>query len=395
MSLARLIKRLHILVLLFLGLAAVDLYGQVYITPFSEARWVTQSGPFSCELSQKISGFGSARFLRKTGHGESFQLTGTRHQFDGDSIRITAVPPAWRSDSEPGDLGRVTPSSPLIIQGPQVASIIQSLKQGSNLIFIDADLRVGLEGRDFSAAYAQYQSCIKAMIPHTFGQLARTQLHYGVKDEALGPANKSRLDNIIRYMKADKNVLGIIVDAHADKQPTPEASEELSKRQADLVANYLGEQGIPAEHVTARWHGDKFPIATNGTKAGQASNRRIVLRLEDAKSRKVLEEKVAAKKAAEDANAEDVNKASESKQVAEAAGASLAQIGSTVNSSSSAISTAAQTTRNSPAKQRLTSSAGTERTNPEQKITPAELEKMTEEHRFFTPIKKPDAVTPK
>lgn len=354
MRLFSFLQRLRVLLALPLVAGAGNLYGQTYITSFSEAEWNTKSGPFSCELSHAISGFGSIHLIRKTAVGETLEIKASKRHFDAGPLGISAVPPSWRSEAAHRDLGQVTASSvSLIIKAPQIAGITSSLKQGSNVIFTSPNLQVGVEARKFGDAFASYERCVKNLIPYTFNQLARTQLNYGAKDEELKSSSKTHLDKIARYMKADKNVLGIIVDAHADSQTSPEESESLSKRQAELVASYLGDKGIPDGLITARWHGDKFPIASNQTKAGQDKNRRITLRLENAESRKELEKKLAAKKAAEQKTQNQQN----------------AGVAPDVTQKEDPKSPAA--------------------------ITAAELEKLVEEQNFFTPVKKPDAVRPK
>src|SRR5690606_12604895 len=135
----------------------------------------------------------------------------------------------------------------------------------------------------------------------------------------------------------------------------PEESEALSKRQAELVAAYLGEKGIASEQIKARWHGDKFPIASNQTKPGQAKNRRITLRLENSESRAALEKKKSA-----------AVKAAEKKALDESV--------------------------QNDVDQHAASKVSVEKTADEKKsssgITPAELEKLTEDQNFFTPNKK-------
>ena len=352
------------LAILLLTAGVTNLHAQVYIAPFSDAQWSSKAGSFSCELTQKITGFGNVRLMRKTGAAEVLEITGTNLRFGKGDVRIESVPPPWRSETTSGDLGRITEAeNALKITGPQIDSITYHLKQGSNVMFTGASLRVGLEARNFSGAFARYQACVKNLIPHTFGQLSRTQLNYAATDENLASSNKVHLDKIIRYMKADKSVLGITVDAHADKQPTPGESEALSKRQAELVAAYLGEKGIPSGQIKARWHGDKFPIASNQTKPGQSKNRRVTLRLENAESRAALEKKKsAAIKAAEQKALEEPPTENAIEQHA-ASEISAKKTGKAAKSSSG--------------------------------ITPAELENIAEEHDFFTPNKKPDAVRPK
>jgi outer membrane protein OmpA-like peptidoglycan-associated protein len=251
-------------------------------------------------MAHEIPGFGSARLARNAGSAEVLEIKGRVQNFDKGAVRIEAVPPVWRSEAPSGDLGQVQANGQsLEIRGAQIATITGSLEQGMNVMFSGANLRVGLEAHNFSKAFATYKICVKNLIPYNFNQISRTQLVYHKESDDLSPAAKTQLDKIVRYVKADSRVLGIIIDAHSDKQATPEDGVALSQRQAEFVTRYLVDQGLPADNITMRWHGDKFPIANNGTKAGQARNRRVTVRLENAETRKQMEKKIAAIKEAE------------------------------------------------------------------------------------------------
>lgn len=295
------------------GLWAGAALAQTYIAPFSSAEWKSASGPFACSLEHKIPGYGSARLVRKAGNAEVLELKGSAQSFSNGVIRVEAVPPVWRSDVATGNLGQVQVSGPILaIKGAQIPAITASLEQGTNVIFSGSNLRVGLEARNFTGAFAQYKNCLKALIPYTFEQLSRTQITYTREAVELSPAAKAHLDKIVRYAKADPKVLGVIVDAHSDKLAKPEDAEALSQRHAEWVTQYLIEHGMAAETITTRWHGDKFPIANNQSKAGQAKNRRVTLRLENAATRKAMEKKIsAAKEAEQKAAAEQSARASE------------------------------------------------------------------------------------
>lgn len=297
----RLVSRVFLpLTVLVSGALAVSAQAQTYITDFSDSQWKAQSGAFACSLTHEIASFGSARLVRNAGSAELLELKAKAQAFGEGAVRVEAVPPVWRTDASPNNLGQAQASGQsLKVSGAQIATITGSLEQGTNVMFSGNNLRVGLAARNFSAAFASYKTCVKNLIPYTFDQLSRTQLSYTREAEELTPAAKTELDKIVRYMKADQKVLGIIIDAHSDKLPKPEESDALSQRQAELVTGYLIEKGIAADHITTRWHGDKFPIANNQNKAGQAKNRRVTVRLESEHTRKEMEKKIAVIKEAE------------------------------------------------------------------------------------------------
>lgn len=277
---------------------------QMYSAGFSDAKWSAQTGAFACSLTHEIPGYGSARFTRNTGTSESLELRYNTRAFPAGNVRIESIPPMWRTEDGSVVLGQTQASgkAPLKLTS-SLESITKTLEQGSSVVFSsgagESSLRVGLEARNFSPAFAQYRKCVTNLIPYTFNQIARTIIFYGRNTDALSATAKTQLDTVIRYVKADPQVLGIIVDAHSDELETVEDAEQQSQLQAELISQYLIDKGIGSDKITTRWHGDKFPIANNKDKSGQAKNRRVTVRLENATTRKEMERKIAAIRLAE------------------------------------------------------------------------------------------------
>jgi outer membrane protein OmpA-like peptidoglycan-associated protein len=65
------------------------------------------------------------------------------------------------------------------------------------------------------------------------------------------------------------------IEGHTDDVGSKEHNLELSERRAASVRDYLVEQGVPAESVSARGFGESQPLASNETAAGRQENRRV------------------------------------------------------------------------------------------------------------------------
>lgn len=312
-------------------LAAANSQAQSYASGFAEAKWTAKSGAFACSLSHEIPAFGAAYFGQHAGSAGFFEFRGVKKGFPAGAVKLEAVPPLWRSDVAPQTLFSIQ-AAPLRLNLEQSKSVAAALESGTNVVFSSAgvdeggnSLRVIVDARHFAANYTLYKHCLANLIPYTFEQLSRTVIYYAGDAQTLSPAAKTQLDKIVRYTKADHKVLGILVDAHSDKRETPEAAVLLSQQQAELVADYLMDKGLPAVSITTRWHGDKFPIADNQHKTGQAKNRRITLRLENDITRKELERRVAALKAEEEKAAAE-QAATAEKQAAGASSVTASQL---------------------------------------------------------------------
>lgn len=300
---------------LALALVGAGVQAQTYSLGFNDAQWKLQTGHFACGLSQEIPGYGQAYFGKRAGGASFFEFRNAKKNFPAGNVRLEAVPPQWRNDLAPQALMTLTANPKLQLNGEQMKTLAGALESGTNVVFSStagdgSSLRVILDARHFATKYTGFNQCVANIIPYTFDQLSRSIIYYAEDAQTLSPSAKAQLDKVVRYSKADDKVLGVLVDSHSDKRVTPEEAELVSQQQAQLVSDYLVEKGLSANFVTARWHGDQFPIADNSKKAGQAKNRRITLRLENESTRKDMERRVAALKAAEEkAAAEQAAKA--------------------------------------------------------------------------------------
>jgi len=317
---------------------------QIYTADLSSSEWKTISSPFACSLNHNIPIFGKAVFSRKAGGGELFYLeTLGKVVFPVGQATLETFPPVWRSDVLPvhvGDVTAIAGKQPITLNSAQIAAVVIQLSAGVNLMYTSQSVatvssspavtRVILTAKNFASAYKSYQQCIADIIPYTFAQIARTTINYSEKSTGLTVNNKTDLNKIARYIKADANVVGVFVDGHSDNSGTAEAREAASRQAAESVTTYLTERGVAVDKVTTRWHADKFLIANNKTDAGRAQNRRVTVRLEDEATHKEFMKK-------EEENRKADEKAAAGKALVETK-KSDASVGAAINNSSSSRS---------------------------------------------------------
>ena len=106
---------------------------------------------------------------------------------------------------------------------------------------------------------------------------------FGSADLTAG--DKRELDGVIakldpyRPMLRD-NVAHINVIGHTDSVGAADFNQGLSERRAKSVASYLETEGqVRAEKMEVSGRGETDPIADNGTDAGRAQNRRVVIEI--------------------------------------------------------------------------------------------------------------------
>ena len=58
----------------------------------------------------------------------------------------------------------------------------------------------------------------------------------------------------------------------------------MSQDRADRVKSELVSRGVPADRIETEGYGEQHPVAPNTTEAGRAKNRRVALRVVQAKA---------------------------------------------------------------------------------------------------------------
>lgn len=67
----------------------------------------------------------------------------------------------------------------------------------------------------------------------------------------------------------------IRIEGHTDKTDSDSYNLDLSEHRAQAVRDFLIGNGIGAERITVRGHGEAYPLASNNTEAGRQQNRRV------------------------------------------------------------------------------------------------------------------------
>ncbi len=81
--------------------------------------------------------------------------------------------------------------------------------------------------------------------------------------------------NTVAQVMRDFPDITVEVQGHTDSRGRDDYNTRLSQERAESVRQYLIQQGIAAERMTARGYGETMPIDSNRTAAGRARNRRV------------------------------------------------------------------------------------------------------------------------
>ena len=89
------------------------------------------------------------------------------------------------------------------------------------------------------------------------------------------PIARQKLDDVATALKAQKEGTRIVVEGHTDSRGGTAFNEDLSRRRAVAVRDYLVSQGVDAERIAAVGRGESEPVASNDSPEGRANNRRV------------------------------------------------------------------------------------------------------------------------
>jgi outer membrane protein OmpA-like peptidoglycan-associated protein len=84
-------------------------------------------------------------------------------------------------------------------------------------------------------------------------------------------ANLGKLSNFLN--KYPERTL--VIEGHTDSVGSESSNQSLSQRRADSVRQYLLQQGVAANRLTAVGQGENSPVASNDSTSGRALNRRV------------------------------------------------------------------------------------------------------------------------
>jgi outer membrane protein OmpA-like peptidoglycan-associated protein len=94
-------------------------------------------------------------------------------------------------------------------------------------------------------------------------------------EKALSPIGRENVDRVAHALAQQPKDSAFQVIGYTDNTGSDKENQELSAARAHAVADRLVEAGIDSGRVTADGRGEADPVASNDTREGRASNRRV------------------------------------------------------------------------------------------------------------------------
>ena len=280
------LTRTYPVILLALALPAQALTFQ---TRMEDVQWQVAGDEFACRLTQSVAGFGEATFVRHAGEQAAFELTAWDNTMSPGAAQLYNEPPAWRPDVAAVPVGQVNVkqgAGVMLVPYQQAGRMLAGLASGLQPTIMRSGyagaepVRVVVSSVGYQQAWLDYQKCVSGLLPISYAQVSESLISFGSGGESLNSQAKSMLDAAVAYIKADEAIKEVVLDGHSDNQGNRLDNRELSRQRVLAVKDYLVEKGVNEELFAMRFHGDRYPVASNKTEQGRAANRRVMLRLE-------------------------------------------------------------------------------------------------------------------
>ncbi|WP_372239605.1 OmpA family protein [Pseudomonas sp. L-22-4S-12] len=273
---------------LFVGLClSAQVAAISFQTRMEKVEWKVEGDQFECRLTQPVADFGSGEFVRRAGEQATFRLKARERWLGAGSATLLAAAAPWqpgRGDINLGPVTVVAGEVPFNSSQEQAGRLLTGLLEGRSPLVRHRtstggdSLDVRLLPIKFTQAYNDYLKCTAGLLPVNFDQIRKAQIGFpsGV---VLDDVGRAKLDIILAFLKADPSVNRIELDGHSDNSGNRLSNRDMSRRRAIAVEEYLKANGVPAEQIVVRFHGERYPLVPNKGADNRAQNRRVTMTL--------------------------------------------------------------------------------------------------------------------
>lgn len=260
-----------------------------YGSSVENTQWRVSGSVFECRFEQPLPGYGTAVFYHQAGEDVSFRLETMRNLMDSSLAQVSIMPPPWQPSSKSEKLGtaELTQRSPnLQLDSQRTNRFLHALLEGqwpavSHHTFYNQNKFVDLHvsAVSFKDFYPRYMECANQLLRVNFKQVENSKVFFKIGEHMLDPTDKRILDDIIYYIKHDPRVFAVYLDGHTDASGRSFQNREISRARVEQVEQYMLDHDINQDMVTTRFHGARYPVASNDTEEGRAENRRVTIQL--------------------------------------------------------------------------------------------------------------------
>lgn len=267
--------------------AALRSYG----SDLDNSMWkLSKNTPLMCELQHNINNYGIASFQAQASKIDnmSFELDLRRLPADYSLAQVVSVPPKWKPGRAPMAITEMQWRKQFNgdVDERSAWVMLTELEKGNfpTLYYTDWHnkndrVAVAISATNFRDNYYQFLTCIDSLLPFSFEDISFTVLNFENNSSELDKASKKKLAQIEQYLKYDKDIEAISVNAYSSSWGGRYTNLKMSQKRAEMVKQFFVEFGVTATNVMTQGYGEKRHIASNQNELGRAENRRVVIEM--------------------------------------------------------------------------------------------------------------------
>ncbi|MBO9495240.1 OmpA family protein [Thalassotalea sp. G20_0] len=272
---------LHGIVLSLFFQAFFILADDVYPHDLSDARWHHSGNRFFCLLKNQVPGLGDVSLTAEAGDRETLSMVPDPFSDNDRQVTVSLASSPWQAITDDRVVARTRlyEGDPLSIHLNTLA-LMKAFQQGKQLklqITTEAskDVVIQVTPLEVQQVAEQFYRCMDDLLLLSFDQAEHNTFYYSSGKLRLDSGQRELLSHIAEYVMADPSVQQVTIDAHTDSYGHELANRALSKKRSEAVAASLKQMGVPGDKILMRFHGERYPVADNRTKAGRDKNRRV------------------------------------------------------------------------------------------------------------------------
>ena len=281
---------------------------QYYGASLAQARWSFRSTKQECSLVHDIPRYGKAVFWQSSGQELQFALHVNQPPVQDGHALVRSVPPGWMHDAVARDLGEMAIAkgvTPIRWNRKLALRMYYELENGMFPQFryqdwADGtdDVTVAISAVRFREVLAVFKHCVRGLkdtktqvdnLPQVLFETHRwrqpeqnsteTLVYFATDSDELTQSAQQTLAESYKTMTMQEKSGEILVIGHADERASEAYNDDLSKRRALAVKNYLVDLGIAPEQLQLRYFGEREPVDNRGDAKAWARNRRVSISL--------------------------------------------------------------------------------------------------------------------
>lgn len=251
----------------------------------SDNQWQLSTSRFECRLNNQVPGIGEVIVAAEAGKVERLFLRPDPYEAYSRDVEVILEQSPWQHDTHRHYIGNgmLDKGQTLDIR-VNVPYMVESLQKGMQLIvdikrmhFEPVTLKI--PALDFKQTAKKFYGCFSQLLALNFEQAEETLIYYSSSKHRLKDEDKKHFKNLAEYILADELVERIEIDAHTDSRGSDLVNRELSKKRGQAIVRNLKKLGVAESKILARFHGERYPIASNETAEGRNKNRRVKIKL--------------------------------------------------------------------------------------------------------------------